>query len=77
MEGKKAGYGKDISGANCIWKAIGKACVKAAIAFSCSINSDREVYAMVQRVPNSGVTQRDVNVMQDLFSILFMSLLER
>lgn len=32
---------------------------------------------MVQKVPDSGVTLRDIIVMEDLFSILFMILLER
>ena len=78
-EGKKqkAGYQKDVSGAKYTWKPMGKSCVKAAIVINCSISSDREFHAMVQKVPDSGVTHRDVSVMKDLFSILFTSLSER
>lgn len=54
---------------------MGTACVEAAV--NCSISSGREVQAMVQKVPDSGMTHRDVSVMEDLFSILFMILLER
>lgn len=55
-----AGYGKNMSGQTCNWKLMETACVEAAV--NCSVSSGREVQAMVQKVPDSGVTHRDVSV---------------
>lgn len=77
LGGRKEGKGwlwKTVSGANCNWKPMRKACVKAATAVNGSISSDRDARGMIQKVPGPGVTRRGVSVMQDLFSILFMSL---